>query len=146
MNKVIWQLSLIVSWTAIQFGTVRNSAAQPPALQAWEDFSSQPLTIPTALLRACCDDYCRKPQPCISGVCTPWCPHTYCRKPCPSLPFFSIHTERDCFCRKPLPDVCRPLAVDHFTCAAGNYHRTAGGGQPSQASCHCKRAPVARAK
>jgi hypothetical protein len=56
----------------------------------------------------CCDDYCRKPAPCIQlpkwcGVCP-----DYCRKCLPAPPC-RVQTTCDDYCRKPCP-VC-PMSI-----------------------------------
>lgn len=59
-----------------------------------------------------CDDYCRKPMPCLP--CLSFCGTVddYCRKPMPCLPCLSFCGTVDDYCRKPMPDLCCPPPVN----------------------------------
>jgi hypothetical protein len=61
----------------------------------------------------CCDDYCRKPMPCIPCVRLGTCPDNYCRKPMPCVTCPARSCCPNNYCRKPLPNLCWP--VDHGT-------------------------------
>ena len=75
-------------------------------------------TCPNALLRACCDVYCPKPQPCISSLHVVCGKDDYCRKPCPCVRCLGGCCATDSYCRKPCPNLCRPLVAEFFTCAS----------------------------
>jgi hypothetical protein len=105
---------------AICLGVATISTAQQPATVDTCIYPYQALTCPTALLRGCCDDYCRKSMPCITDFCAAQCPNDYCRKPFPCIPCYPGACDPGCYCRKPWPDLCRPLAADYFTCCGWN--------------------------
>ena len=101
-------------------GIVRNARSDNTADVAPANFPLlQSLTCPELLLRGCCDNYCPKPQPYITCFCHRCGTDDYCRKPYPCIVRFCGGCP-DCYTRKPYPDLCRPLASDYFTCAAGN--------------------------
>jgi hypothetical protein len=105
-------------------GMVHVAVGQQPNGGTTLFYPSQQLTSPEVLLHGCCDDYCRKPMPCLNDFCATPLGDVYCRKPCPCVPCFPSYCGHDCYCRKPYPDLCRPLAADFFTCArpeAGSF-------------------------
>jgi hypothetical protein len=59
---------------------------------------------------ASCDDYCRKPFPCIPCRCLPTTCDCYCRKPMPCVPCRCIPSCADDYCRKPFPKFCWPVS------------------------------------
>ena len=77
------------------------------------------LTCPEALLRGCCDTYCPKPQPRVPAFCRGCGCDTYCPKLCPLVPHYCGGCG-DRYCAKPCPELCRPIAADYFSCAAGS--------------------------
>jgi hypothetical protein len=107
-------------FVAICLGVADRSSAQQPAAVGPNIYPYQALTCPTALLQSCCDNYCRKPLPCITDFCTARLPDDYCAKPCPCVPCYPGYCNADCYSRKPWPDLCRPLAADYYTCCSWN--------------------------
>jgi hypothetical protein len=98
--------SLIPCFGGDEVSRAQQSAGRPQQIYAGD-----------ALLRGCCDDYCRKLPPCVPDFCSACSPDDYCRKPCPYIPCYSVDTAAGCYCRKPWPDLCRPLFGDYYTCA-----------------------------
>jgi hypothetical protein len=95
--------------------------AMPASAQGSADglqsvYPHQAMVGPDKLLRACCDFYCPKPQPCIPFY-TSGCGVPYCPKPLPCIPCFTSGCSADCYCRKPCPDLCLPIAADFYHCA-----------------------------
>ncbi len=63
----------------------------------------------------CCDDYVRKPAPCVSQVrCC--CADTYCPKPCLVLPCPANGFCPDDYCPKPRPTLRPPMANEWYKC------------------------------
>lgn len=63
----------------------------------------------------CCDDYVRKPAPCVSPVAC-CCADTYCPKPCLVLPRPANCCCPDDYCPKPRPRLCRPMGNAWYKC------------------------------
>jgi hypothetical protein len=78
--------------------------------------STGALVWPSELLRACCNVYCPKPQPCIPCF-SRGCGIGYCPKPLPCVPCFAAGCSENCYCPKPCPDLCRPIGADDYRCA-----------------------------
>jgi hypothetical protein len=108
-------LQAVLAATA-SIGLARIAHAQDASHLATPFFPSHEMTCPQALLHGCCDNYCRKPMPCLHTFCVTPTGDTYCAKPCPCVPCFPSYCGCDCYCRKPFPDLCRPLAADFFVC------------------------------
>ena len=104
----------------------RLAMAQEPAASRQLLYPFHSLVCPNDLLRACCDTYCRKPQPCIRCFCS-GCGDCYCRKPLPCIPCFDVGRTSNCYCQKPCPDFCRPIAADYYRCAPGHNGCTESG-------------------
>jgi hypothetical protein len=100
----------------VAVGFCRVTAAEPGGL-ARSLYPLQALTCPEALLRGCCEKYCRKPQPCPPCFCHGCAKDDYCCKPCPCISNYHGGCAADCYGRKPCPELCRPLFADYFTCA-----------------------------
>jgi hypothetical protein len=64
----------------------------------------------------CCDDYCRKPMPCITCPGRCGCPDDYCRKPLPCITYPSRCGCPDDYCPKPLPCFCWPVSPSGTRC------------------------------
>jgi len=112
---------LILSFVTLGFlASPRLICAQQPAGFGQSIYPYRAMACPTATLRCCCDDYCRKPCPCVPNYCSARCPDDYCRKSCPFIPCYAGGCAADCYCRKPCPDLCRPLATDYFTCCTAS--------------------------
>lgn len=63
----------------------------------------------------CCDDYNRKPKPCVSSFPN-CCPDVYCPKPCVVLPCPTSCYCPDGYCPKPLPSDCRGIDSTWYKC------------------------------
>ena len=98
-------------WLLMAGPTLADELVEPK--QAFYPF--QTMVCPDALLRACCDLYCSKPQPCIPCFVN-GCGVAYCPKPLPCIPCYIGGCTADCYCPKPCPDLCRPIASDYFRC------------------------------
>lgn len=107
-------LSTLLVLTA-SFALVRVTAAQEPVDANRSLFPFQALVCPDKLLRACCDFYCSKPQPCI-GCSSSAYGECYCGKPQPCIPCYGGGYAAHCYCPKPCPSLCRPIAADYFRC------------------------------
>lgn len=97
----------------LAFGRV--AAAQEPIDANRSLFPFQTLVCSDELLRACCDWYCPKPEPCIgcfSSASGEW----YCCKPMPCIPCYGGGSAANCYCPKPCPHLCRPIAADYYRC------------------------------
>jgi hypothetical protein len=97
---------------------VRLTSAQEPAAPQPSLYPIHSLVCPDNLLRACCDAYCPKPQPCIPCFCSGW-GTCYCAKPEPCIPCFDAGRTSNCYCQKPCPYPCRPIAADYYRCVPG---------------------------
>lgn len=71
-------------------------------------------------VRWCCDDYCRKPMPCIPPLCAKCCCDDYCRKPMPCIAPLCAKCCCDDYCRKPMPALCCPQLPPGDCCAKGD--------------------------
>ena len=96
----------------------RLAMAQEPAAPRQSLYPFHTLVCPNDLLRACCNTYCKKPQPCIGCFCS-GCGDCYCPKPLPCIPCFDVGRTSNCYCQKPCPDFCRPIAADYYRCVPG---------------------------
>jgi hypothetical protein len=94
----------------------RVAAAQAPGGADPHFFPLGTLVCPDNLLRACCDIYCPKPQPCVCCYCFGRTNDCYCCKPQPCIDCFRGPHRSDCYCPKPLPYLCRPIFADYFRC------------------------------
>ena len=75
----------------------------------------------------CCDDYCRKPLPCVKPLCDSGSCDDYCPKPLPCVKPLCYCGCCDDYCRKPLPQLnC------HFCCGYPDYYRC---GPPDRPFC-----------
>ena len=78
----------------------------------------------------CCDDYCRKPLPCVPCLTfAPSC-NAYCRKPEPCLPCYCPGWCPDTYCPKPLPKFCWPVLNEFYRCPPGKDAATCSGCKP----------------
>jgi hypothetical protein len=100
-------------WLLIAGSTLGNESVEPQ--RAFYPF--QTMVCPDALLRACCDYYCRKPLPCIPCFVN-GCGVAYCPKPLPCIPCYVGGCTADCYCPKPFPNLCRPIMSDYFRCVS----------------------------
>lgn len=112
VNRLLTLVCLALTCATFTGTSTAQQFAQPATCM----YPQQAMVCPSDLLRACCDDYCRKPCPCVPGFCSARSCDDYCRKPGPVIPCFSGCTDCGCYCRKPWPDLCRPLAADYRTC------------------------------
>jgi hypothetical protein len=106
---------------------VRVASAQAPGDTERSLYPLERLVCPDNLLRACCDFYCPKPQPCVCCHCFGRSNDCYCCKPQPWIDCFRGPYTCDCYCRKPYPFLCRPIFADYFHCVPKCY----GGAQSS---------------
>lgn len=112
MNRFLSPILLIL---LLVCGSPGLRADDPPDAAAPALLPRQEFVCPDALLRGCCENYCSKPAPCLTGFCHDCKPDNYCAKPCP--PVHCFHS--DCgalYCSKPCPNLCRPLAADYYIC------------------------------
>jgi hypothetical protein len=107
---------LLTVWVCLACASL--ATAQEPAAPPCSLYPLQKLVCPNDLLRACCDTYCRKPQPCIPCFCS-GCGNCYCSKPLPCIPCFDVGCTSHCYDEKPCPNLCQPIAADFYRCVSG---------------------------
>ena len=108
------------------FMIIRVAAAQTPPDSDSTLYPMERAVCPDELLRACCEDYCRKPQPCVCFHCFARTSDCYCCKPMPHIGCYKGSCLSDCYCEKPFPDLCRAIWADYFRCVVnpGDCMRT----------------------
>jgi hypothetical protein len=105
-------MSLAVACIAL----VRMTLAQEPLEDKRPIYPFQTAVCPNTLLRACCDFYCPKPQPCICCCSIDRANGCYCGKPQPCIGCFRGPFTSNCYCEKPFPHLCRRIFADYFHC------------------------------
>jgi hypothetical protein len=138
MKRALWTSLVFVACLALP----RVASAQAAAGTDLSLYPFERLACPDNLLRACCDFYCRKPQPCVCCCCFRQSNYCYCCKPQPCIDCFRGPYTCDCFCRKPFPDLCRPLFADYFRCAPKFDECIQSSGNDSNADCQSALVPV----
>jgi hypothetical protein len=106
----VWPLVLLLAAIVLlMHATQSASGAEPGACSPSMKSASKGLCLPTwcqgcVKPKLTCDDYCRKPAPCVRK--SDWCDLApdYCRKCLPTPPCCA-KLECDDYCRKPCP-VC----------------------------------------
>jgi len=112
MKRALLSLLPLVACLAL----VRVASAEAPADTEPSLYPFERLVCPDNLLRACCDFYFPKPQPCVCCYCFGRSNDCYCCKPQPCIDCFRGPYTCDCYCRKPYPNLCRPIFADYFRC------------------------------
>jgi hypothetical protein len=112
MKRALLSLLPLVACLAL----VGVAFAQAPADTERSLFPFERLVCPDNLLRACCDFYCPKPQPCVCCYCFGRSNDCYCCKPQPCIDCFRGPYTCDCYCGKQFPNLCRPIFADYFRC------------------------------
>lgn len=83
------------------------ASAESPQVPERSIYRFESLVCPNLLLRACCNRYCPKPQPCIQ-VFSSGCGRKYCPKPFPWIPCFPSGCSGNCYEPKSYPNLCVP--------------------------------------